>query len=141
MTGLSQRRARIARVRRIEHARASASAAEAESRVVVLEGHSARLHTLAGDLTPASGTMFGAALSNAGELQQRLRDARSGLVDAITGARASALERSLQRIEARIRQESADRLETMAEAERVEAVERRRETPFRARQRMIGDPE
>ena len=139
MKGLTQRRARIARVRRIEHARASASAAEAESRVELLEGHSTRLHSLATDLTPGAGSMFGATLANVGELQQRLRDARTGLVDAITGAKASALERSLARIEARIRQESADRLESQALEHFVEAVERRREAPFRTRPRTIGD--
>lgn len=138
MKSLTQRRARIARVRKIEHARASASAAEAEGRVIVLEQHSSRLHRLATDLTPGAGSMFGAALSNAGELAQRLRDARTGLADAISGAKASALESSLARIEARIRQESADRLEVQAQTQLHEAMERRRETPFRTRVRNRG---
>jgi hypothetical protein len=58
--------------------------------------------------------MVAAQLSNAGELAMRLDTVRNGLTDSIVSARATALESAARRLEARIRQESAERLEERA---------------------------
>lgn len=131
-----KRRARIARVRRAQHLQASAHAQMAENRVLTLESQAGHLVRLASDLDARLGQTSGAMLANAGELAQRLRAARDGLADAIAGAKATALERSLQRIEARIRQESADRLDERARAHLAERVERKRNITVRRRPRL-----
>lgn len=141
MKHVVRRRARIARVRRAQHLQASAHAAMAANRVQTLEGQATHLIRLAGDLDASPGQMTGASLSNAGELAQRLRAARDGLVDAIVGARATALERSLQRIEARIKQESAERLDARARSSLAELMERKRAALPRRRVRLIDDGE
>jgi len=135
MKAIVRRRARIARVRRIEHAHAAAIAVAAETRVVTLEQQSSHLGRLAVDLAPTSGLMTGATLSNAAELADRLRRAQHSLANTISGARAAAFEQSLARIEARIRQESADRLETRAHEKLAEDLERRFAHAARAHRR------
>lgn len=136
MKQLVKRRARIVRVRRAQHLQASANATLAENRVQTLEGQAGHLIRLASDLDAAPGETSGAMLSNAGELAQRLRAAKDGLADAISGARATALERSAHRIEARIRQESAERLDGRARAALAEYSERKGNLPVRRRPRL-----
>lgn len=136
MKNVVRRRARIARVRRAQHLQASAHAALAENRVMTLESQAVHLVKLAGDLDARPGTVTGAALSNAAELAHRLRTARDGLMDAITGAKAAAFERSLQRIEARIKQESAERLDARARDSLAEITERKRAAMPRRRRRF-----
>ena len=58
--------------------------------------------------------MSAAQLSSAAELAMRLDTVRHGLTDSIVAARATALETAARRLEARIRQESAERLEERA---------------------------
>ncbi|MET0375422.1 MAG: hypothetical protein ABW128_14360 [Rhizorhabdus sp.] len=131
MNSLLKRRERIVRVRRVQHLQASAAAAQAETRVATLEGNVARLVTLQESLSPAPGQVFAAALSNAGELAMRLDAARHGMTDAIASARASADRLSGLRLEARMRQESAEKLGERAQEAYAEWRERRRATPHR----------
>ncbi len=114
MKGLVQRRARVARVRRVQHLQAAATAAQAEGRAAALEGTAAHLALLRHSLAPAQGMMAAAELSGAAELAMRLDAVRDGLTDSIVSARATALETAARRLEARIRQESAERLEERA---------------------------
>ncbi|RJF93223.1 hypothetical protein [Sphingomonas cavernae] len=138
MKQVVKRRARIARVRRAQHLQASAHAQMAENRVMTLESQAGHLIRLASDLDATPGDATGAALANAGELAQRLRAARDGLTDAIVGARATALERAARRMEARIKQESAERLDQRARTALAEYLERKGNVPVRRRPRLDG---
>ncbi|WP_156680333.1 hypothetical protein [Sphingomonas profundi] len=131
MKQLLKRRERLVRVRNVQHLQASAAAAQAETRVATLETSAARLVALRGSLTPETGAVFAAALSNAGELSMRLEAARHGMTDAIANARASADRLGAMRLEARVRQESAEKLGERAEAAYAEWRERRTATPHR----------
>ena len=66
----------------------------------------------------------------------RLDAARDGLTDAIVGARASAERFAALRLEARIRQESAERLGEQAQAALTQAQERRQPLGGRRRGRL-----
>ena len=123
MSGLVQRRARIARVRRVQHLRAAGDAAQAEGRVTQLESTADHLAQLALALSPERGAWTGGQLGNAAELAMRLDKLRDGMTDSIVAARATALEQAARRLEARVRQESAERLEERA----TDAVEKMRE--------------
>jgi hypothetical protein len=125
MKALVRRRERIVRVRKVQHMQAAAHAAAAQGRVDSLELSASRLADLRGSLGFAPGQFTGAMLSNAGELAMRLDMARHGLTDAIVAARASAAQFAALRLEARIRQESAERLEEQAGAALAEATERK----------------
>ena len=114
MSALIERRARLARIRRVQHLQAAAQAAQAEGRATSLEDTAAHLAQLCHSLTPDRGAMAAAQLSNAAELAMRLDTVRNGLRDSIVTARATAVESAARRLEARIRQESAERLEERA---------------------------
>ena len=88
MKALADRRARITRVREVQHLRAVSEAAVAEGKVVQLEGNAARLAALRMSLTLAPGMTSGASLGNAGEMGLRLDTVRHGLSDAIGAAKA-----------------------------------------------------
>jgi hypothetical protein len=122
---LVQKRARIARVRRVQHVQAAAVAAAAEGHVIQLESSAKRLAALRDSLTVAPGMLSGAALSNAAELSMRLDQARQGLPDAIVCARAAAADRAAARLEARKKQESAERLDERAAEAFARWAERR----------------
>jgi len=139
MKDVIRRRERVARVRRVQHLQAAAQAAQAEGRVASLENSDARLVQLRTSLDLAPGLLSGAALSNVGELAMRLDQAREGLTDAIRSARASALHLAALRLEARIRQESAERLGEQAQAAFDEARERRASGGRRRRGFIGGD--
>jgi hypothetical protein len=136
MSGLLQRRARIARVRRVQHLQAAASAAQAEGRADALENTAAHLTQLCHSLSPTTGPIVAAQLSNAGELAMRLDAVRNGLTDSIVSARATALESAARRLEARIRQESAERLEERA-ARAVALLRERKQQPSTGRRKEI----
>ena len=120
-----ERRARIARVRRIEHLHAAAQAATADAQVVSLEASSERLNVLRGGLIGETGASSGAQIGHTHELAMRLDVARVGLFDAIAGARITAAASAEARIEARRNQESADKLEARAAASLAMLAERR----------------
>ena len=131
MNSLLKRRGRLVRVRKVQHLQATAAAAQAEARAASLESSADRLVSLRGSLTPAPGTVFAAALSNAGELAMRLDAARHGMTGALADARASADRLGTLRLEARIRQESAEKLGAQAQSAYAEWRERRATTPHR----------
>jgi hypothetical protein len=114
VNGLVQRRARFARIRRVQHLQAAGQAAQAEGRAASLEDTAAHLGQLCHSLTPVQGPLVAAQLSNAAELAMRLDKVRNSLTDSIVSARATAVESAARRLEARIRQESAERLEERA---------------------------
>lgn len=139
MKRLVERRERIARVRRVQHLQAAATAAQAEGKVASLELSAARLVELRSGLAMDLGAATGSALQNAGELAMRLDNARHGLTDAIASARANAAHAAAQRLEARIRQESAERLGEQAVAAFEETRERRVQAMRGRRARWGGD--
>jgi hypothetical protein len=125
MSARLRQRARIVRVRKVQHVQAAGAVAEAEARVASLENSAARLGDLRGVLIDGGGHGSGMALANAHELATRLDAARAGLTDAIVAARANAFSKDRQRIAARIAQEGAEKLRARAEADRAARSERR----------------
>ena len=128
-----QQRARIARVRRIQHGLAASAAAKALGHVQLLEGNQQRLGAMRDGLGAEQGSTTGWALAGRGELTMRLEAARDSLGTTIAGARAAAGLREQARIGARRQQESAEKLEKQAvrAAEEAEAV--RGAAPLRPR--------
>jgi len=131
-----KRRERVVRVRRVQHLQAQAVVAQAENRLATLESNSERLHRLRESLALSPGMLSGATLANAAEMAMRLDGARAGLTDAIVGAKAAVDKYAALRLEARIRQESAERLGERA-ARALEAYRERRVTAA-GRRRMLG---
>ena len=135
MKALAQRRARITRVREVQHLHAIGEAATAEGKVAQLENNSARLAALRMSLSIATGVTSGAQLGNAGEMGLRLDTVRHGLFDAIGAAKSIALARASDRRDADIRRESAERLEHRAVAELQRMIEERMMAGIRHRLR------
>lgn len=131
MKSVVKRRERLVRVRKVQHLQATAVAAQAEARALTLEQNAERLVSLRGSLTPATGTTFAGALSNAGELSMRLDAARHGMNNALADARTQAERLRTLRLEARIRQESAEKLGQQAGAAYAAWREKRATTPHR----------
>jgi hypothetical protein len=140
MKAIVTKRARIARVRKVQHVQAAAVAARAETHASMLEHSAERLSELRGSLAPDTGMSSGAALSHASELAMRLDEARHGLTDAIVSARHNATREAEVRLEARRQQESAAKLETRAAAALAEFLERSTAVTRRRKVRsLIGD--
>jgi len=135
MKALAERRARITRVREVQHLQAVSEAATANGKVVQLEGNAAKLAALRMSLSLTPGITSGANLGNAGEMGLRLDTVRHGLTDAIGAAKAVALARAKDRTDADIRRESAERLETRAVAELQQLIEERMMANIRHRSR------
>ncbi|WP_380872530.1 hypothetical protein ACFB49_34600 [Sphingomonas sp. DBB INV C78] len=136
MKSVVKRRQRIVRVRRVQHLQAQAVVAQAEGRLASLENSSDRLRMLRDSLEIEPGMVSGANLANAGEMAMRLDSARAGLTDAIVGAKAAVDKSAALRLEARIRQESAERLGEKA-ARALEAYRERRAAGA-GRRRTLG---
>lgn len=139
MKAAVQRRERISRARQVQHLQAAAEAAQAQGLVAHLSAQSSQIAQLSASMTPAPGGASRAVtLANAGELAARLRDAHVQLSRALTDAEAKAADRSAERVEARIREESARQLVDRARAalediydRRMAALATRRRTPER----------
>lgn len=125
MSAALKQRARIARVRRLQHNMAAAGAAEAAGQLRNLEMSRERLARMRGELDPAQGTTSGAWLSAASELATRLDTARLGLSGSIDAARKLSAAREQARLHARKSQESAEKLEQAAARAAAEATENR----------------
>lgn len=136
MKGMLKRRERIVRVRRVQHLQAQAVVTQAESRLATLESNSERLHMLRESLAIEPGVQSGATFANAAEMAMRLDGARAGLTDAIVGAKAAVDKYAALRLEARIRQESAERLGEQAARALATYLERR--APMASRRRVLG---
>jgi flagellar biosynthesis chaperone FliJ len=133
MTSLVRRRERIARVRRVEHVQAAVAAAAAEQQLLSLEQSAQRLMELRTSLSTSAGMTYSETLSAQGELAYRLDMARFGLSDSIANARATHALKEEERIEARKRQESAEKLGERAAIEAERRAERRAATYARPR--------
>jgi hypothetical protein len=125
MSAQLRQRARIVRVRKVQHVQAAGAVAEAEARVASLESSVSRLASLRGVLIDGGGHQSGMALANAHELATRLDGARASLTDAIVAAQANVFAKTQQRIVARIAQEGAEKLRARAEADRAARGEKR----------------
>ncbi len=133
MTALVGRRERIARVRRIEHVLAAGAAAAAEAQLANLESSEARLTDLRCSLSAMTGSFPAETLAARAELALRLDEARFGLGDAISAARATVAVRREERIEARKRQESANKLGERSARAAAQTAERRASGAVRMR--------
>jgi hypothetical protein len=125
VTAAVKQRARIARVRRLQHGLAASSAAAAVGQLRSLEISRERLGQMRSDLSASQGETSGAQLSAAGELAMRLDAARLGLAPTIEAARNAAAAREQARLQARREQESAERLEQAAARAAQAGAERR----------------
>jgi hypothetical protein len=134
-----KQRARIARVRRLQHGLAATSSAEAAGQLRNLEISNERLARMRGELGAAEGMTSGAWLACAGELAMRLDAARLGLSTSIDAARANAASREQLRLHARRDQESAERLEQAAASAVAQLAERRTNKAGRRRGRLLGE--
>ena len=114
MNGLVRQRARLARVRRIQHGLAATVAAQAAGRVQMLVTSQERLRQMRNELRPAEGPTTGAAMARMGELAMRLDSAGYNLGPTIDSARSAAAQREAERLAARRDQESAEKLEAVA---------------------------
>ena len=136
-----RQRARIVRVRRVQHDLAAAASAKATAQLKALEHSEERLGLLRQGLGAGQGELTGAALASIGELAMRLDKAREGLGRSITGARVQGATREGVRIAARRDQESAEKLEQRAAAAARRAAERKRAAPRPPRPRLSEDGE
>jgi hypothetical protein len=136
MNGLVRQRARLARVRRIQHGLAATVAAQAAGRVQMLETSRARLLQMRGELRPVEGPTTGAAMARMGELAMRLDSARHNLGPTIDSARSAAAAREGERRAARRDQESAEKLEAAALRVAEELAEQRLRQAGRGRARL-----
>lgn len=140
MTNVRQR-ARIARVRRIQHDRAALAAAKASGHVRLLESNDERLGQMRLGLFADPGLTSGAALASRGELAMRLEEAREGLGRTIVGARSAARLREQARLAARRDQDSAEKLEHKAVTAAARTEDKRMAGLFRPRLRTPVDGE
>jgi hypothetical protein len=136
MNGLVRQRARLARVRRIQHGLAATVAAQAAGRVQMLETSRERLRQMRSELRPVEGATTGAAMARMGELAMRLDSARYNLGPTIDSARSAAAARETERRAARRDQESAEKLEAAALRVAEEAAEQRLRQAGRGRARL-----
>jgi hypothetical protein len=141
MKPVVRQRARIARVRRIQHGLAASAAAEAAEQVQLLETNRAKLARMRGELRPSAGPTTGAALARMGELAMRLDSARIGLGRSIDNARSVALARESERVVARRDQESAEKLRKAAHEAAEALAERRPLRSGRPRGRLVDEGE
>lgn len=137
---LIRQRARIARVRRIQHDRAALAAAKAAGHVRALESNDERLGQMRRNLGAEAGITTGAVLASRGELAMRLEAAREGLGVSINGARAAAALREQARLGARRDQESAEKLQERAASAAAREEDRRMAARFRPRLRTKETP-
>ena len=137
MNGLVRQRARLARVRRIQHGLAATVAAQAAGRVQMLETSRERLRQMRSELRPVEGPTTGAAMARMGELAMRLDSARHNLGPTIDSARSAAAARETERLAARRDQESAEKLEAVALRVAEELAEQRLRQAGRGRARLL----
>lgn len=133
MTSLSQRRARIVRVRTIEHRVAAAKQSAAEQRVASLLGVARRLDDLRASLRTREGVTLGASLQAKEELRGRLARAERDLAGPIRSAEDQHQDASALRLLAKAREEGAERLRNKAISteEHLQAIRQDASRPFR----------
>ena len=125
MKALADRRARIVRVRAVQHIQASIAAGEAEARANALADNEQKLVALRGNLQFDPGAVQGGAMAAQAELATRLEAARASMADNIAAARAVATTKEQERLAARIRQEGAEKLQQRAVQAMQDMIEAR----------------
>ena len=141
MTNLSQKRARIVRVRHLEHRVARAKLATAEATLANLDRISNRLSILRATLKPDAEFTNGLALKAMAEMAGRLEVAQADLAAPIEGAKHNRVRSITERTFAKSREQGAEklrdraiRLETSEQARRADA-----NRPFRKRISALGE--
>jgi hypothetical protein len=118
MSRLSQRAARVVRIRSIEHRVAAVRQAAAERRIAELLGIASRLSSLRSGLRTSEGATDGQSLKAMSEMLLRLRRAEGDLARPISQAEAHHQHAFAARLAARSREDGAERLRgKAAEAE------------------------
>jgi hypothetical protein len=136
-----KQRARIARVRRIQHGLAALAVSRAQDHVQALEHNEERLKQMRLALAGAAGPCIGADLAGRAELAMRLEAAREGLAKTIVGAKKAMDVREQARIGARRDQESAEQLEARAASAAARKKDQRSAALFRPRLRKATQGE
>ena len=141
MTGLAIRRARILKVRKIEHRLATAQAQKALSEVSTLKQIEKRLIGLRSTLTPDDRIKNGRALQSMHEMAELLEGAKDDLAVPIGRAEAKAKRCQGERTVASARENSVEKLQERAEiAEEYRAIcKADAERPFRRQKFFTGD--
>jgi hypothetical protein len=141
MTRQATRRARILRVRAIEHRAATAHLATADAAVANLLRIAGRLVALRRSLVADRDDSLGLTLNAKAEMSQRLDDATASLSRPIYDAEQARFRVNSERLIARRREESAARLHDRAvqfdeqsSDERASALQ-----PFRKHSNRLGD--
>jgi hypothetical protein len=116
MTSLSARRARVLRMRSIEHKVAVARLAKATSDANSLEAVARRIATLRNGLGTLEGQTSGQVLSAMAEMAGRLDRAGRDLVQPIAALETTRIQIDAERMKARIKKEGASKLHSKAAA-------------------------
>ena len=138
---LTLQRARVARVRRLQHQLAATAAASAADQVRALENNQQRLRQMRQGLGTEPGPTSGATLASRGELALRIEAARDGLSHSIVNASAAVRLREQARLRARRDQEAAAKLERQARSSDAQREEKRSAGLFRRSKRASVDGE
>lgn len=114
MTGTTARRARLLRLRTIEHRIAKAKLTRADAALVNLERIAGRIAALRDGLGASVGGTSGMVLKAMAEMSIRLDAARSGMTAPMTEAEARRAEFNALRITAQQKEDSAAKLHDKA---------------------------
>jgi hypothetical protein len=122
MSAAAQRRARLLRLRTIEHRSAAIRLAAADAARDAVANVSDRVARLLGGISVGEGQFRGHDLQSLAELSDRLGRAQAGLAESLGRAEAVRDMRQAERIAAHVAEERTGRVH--ADASRREAVER-----------------
>lgn len=103
-------RARLLRLRTIEHRLAAQAVARADAALSDLEAIAGRLDALRGSLKIAAGRQDGEAVKAMAEMQARLDRAATEMTAPIAAAHADRIRHNARRLQARQREDGASRL-------------------------------
>jgi hypothetical protein len=114
MTGTTARRARLLRLRNIEHRIAKAKLARADAALTNLTRIAGRIATLKNGLATGLGGTSGLSLKAMAEMSARLESAEQGMVAPIDEAEARRAEFAALRMAAQQKEDSAEKLHDKA---------------------------
>jgi hypothetical protein len=114
MTSTTARRARLVRLRTIEHSIAKAKLARADATLANLERIAERIASLKSGLGAGEGSTNGMALKAIAEMSIRLDAAHNGMIAPIEEAEARRAEFNALRITAQQKEDSAEKLHVKA---------------------------
>ena len=139
MSRLSQRCARIIRVRSVEHSVAAARMAAADRRVGELLGVARRIGDLRTSLRPELGSTNGQILQAMADMQRRLERAECDLAHPIRQAADKRDQASADRLLARTKEDGASRLRDKAvvRQEAAAVLRSQADQPFRQIKRRL----